>query len=68
MYSLTVEDLRMEWGELLVKDIHQANRVYNDSGRYLDDLTGGQLQFLVDKHGTQPVVDRLMSYRDEGNN
>ena len=66
MYDLTVEDLRMDWGELLVRDIHQANQLFNASECYLDDLSGEQLQFLVDKHGTQPVVDRLRPLnRDE---
>lgn len=70
MYDLTVEDLRMEWGELLVRDIHQANSVYNASECCLDILTGEQLQFLVDKHGHKQVIDRLSPLNrdeDEGN-
>lgn len=58
MNNITIEDLRMEWDSLTVREVHQANGVYNASECYLDGLTGEQLQFLVDKHGHQPVINR----------
>lgn len=70
MYKLTVEDLRMDWDGLKVKEVHQANSIFNASECYLDDLTIEQLQFLVDKHGHKVVIDRLSGNDrlDEGSN
>lgn len=59
-----------DWDDLLVKEVNQANRLYNDGKSYLDTLTDMQLYFLIDKHGYKAVQDRLWSIirLDEDNN
>lgn len=59
MYNTTVEDLWMDWGELTSITMDQADRAYKKHGLYLDSLTGAQLQYLVDKHGTELLTKRM---------
>lgn len=51
--------LSYNWDDLLVKEVNQAIRVYNDGESYLDYLSINQLLFLVDRHGYKSVQDRL---------
>lgn len=51
--------LSYNWDELLVKEVNQAIRLYNDGESYLDTLSTNQLLFLVDTHGYKSVQDRL---------
>ena len=51
--------LSYNWDDLLVKEVNQAIRLYNDGESYLDYLSINQLLFLVDKHGYKSVQDRL---------